>query len=122
MHFSLDFTAKATGDLAYLLDREKGIHIFCDHANLVYIFAPDKSIKPHLRGKLQQWAIQMVGLRYVIEHISGEENVWGQRTLRTDSAAVTTQHIRLLQTKDDGGEGRDTETQAWFTRFDLSPA
>ncbi|KAE9042606.1 hypothetical protein PR002_g3826 [Phytophthora rubi] len=48
---------RACADLAYLLDREKGIHIYCDHANLVYIFAPDKTVKAPLRGKLQRWAM-----------------------------------------------------------------
>lgn len=47
---------RACSDLAYLLEREKGVHIFCGHANLIHIFAPDKTIKPHMRGKLQRWA------------------------------------------------------------------
>ncbi|GMF14937.1 unnamed protein product [Phytophthora fragariaefolia] len=63
---------RACADLAYLLDREKGIHIYCDHANLVYIFAPDKTAKAHLCGKLQRckW--------------------WGSATRSSISAAMTT--------------------------------
>ncbi|GMF14713.1 unnamed protein product [Phytophthora fragariaefolia] len=33
---------RACADLAYLLDRVKGFHIYCDHANLVYIFAQEE--------------------------------------------------------------------------------
>eukprot|EP00644_Phytophthora_capsici_P011684 jgi/Phyca11/123290/e_gw1.50.483.1 len=67
---------RACGDLAYLLEREKGVQIYCDHANLIHIFSPDKTVKPHLRGKLQRWALHIVGVRYTIEHIKGEDNVW----------------------------------------------
>ncbi|OWZ02906.1 hypothetical protein PHMEG_00025453 [Phytophthora megakarya] len=48
--------AWSCGDLEYLLDREKGFHIYCDHSNLIQIFAP--------------------GCRYTIEHIPGELNLW----------------------------------------------
>ncbi|OWZ08216.1 hypothetical protein PHMEG_00019275 [Phytophthora megakarya] len=95
---------RACADLAYLLDRENGIYIYCDHANLVYIFAPDKTVKPHLRGKLQRWAMQMVGVRYEIEHITGDDNVWadlvsrwGQPTISPSGTAVAVKRISLLE-------------------------
>ncbi|GMF57038.1 unnamed protein product [Phytophthora fragariaefolia] len=66
----------ACGDLAYLLEREQGVRIYCDHANLIKIFAPGKEVKQHVRGKLQRWALKMIGIRYEIEHIKGEDNLW----------------------------------------------
>ncbi|GMF16253.1 unnamed protein product [Phytophthora fragariaefolia] len=67
---------RACTDLAYLLERELGVRIYCDHANLIQIFALGKELKHHVRGKLQRWALKMVGIRYVIEHIKGEDNLW----------------------------------------------
>ncbi|POM64696.1 Hypothetical protein PHPALM_19741 [Phytophthora palmivora] len=73
---------RACTDLAYLLERELGVRIYCDHANLIQIFAPDKELKQHVRGKLQRWALKMVGIRYVIEHIKGEDNLWADMVSR----------------------------------------
>jgi transposase InsO family protein len=66
----------ASSELRYLLDRERGFHIYCDHANLIRVFSPDKELGQHIQGKLQRWALKLVGCRYVIEHIAGEDNVW----------------------------------------------
>ncbi|POM69604.1 Hypothetical protein PHPALM_14096 [Phytophthora palmivora] len=77
---------RACGDLAYLLDREKGVQIYCDHANLIHIFSPAKTVKPHLRGKLQRWALHIVGVRYTIEHIKGDDNVWADLVSRWGQA------------------------------------
>jgi transposase InsO family protein len=67
---------RACADLSYLLERENGFEIFCDHSNLVQIFSPNKEVKQHVKGKLQRWALRMIGLRYRIQHIRGEDNVW----------------------------------------------
>lgn len=77
---------RACGDLRYLFERERGVHIYCDHANLVHIFSPGHEIKAHLRGKLQRWALQIVGVRYVIEHIKGESNLWADIVSRWGQA------------------------------------
>ncbi|OWZ05938.1 hypothetical protein PHMEG_00021884 [Phytophthora megakarya] len=68
--------AGACGDLEYLLDRENGFHIYCDHSNPIQIFAPGREVKQHVRGKLQRWALRITGRRYTIEHIPGELNLW----------------------------------------------
>ncbi|OWZ15123.1 hypothetical protein PHMEG_00011292 [Phytophthora megakarya] len=47
--------------LEYLLLRPKGFHLFTDHRNLA--------------DKLQRWAMVLTAYRYVIEHISGENNM-----------------------------------------------
>eukprot|EP00644_Phytophthora_capsici_P005581 jgi/Phyca11/97940/e_gw1.2.1298.1 len=70
---------KACQDLEYLLLRPKGFRLFCDHANLAYIYAPDVELKKHVRDRLQRWAMRLCGVHYTIEHISGEMNVWADR-------------------------------------------
>ncbi|KAE8960197.1 hypothetical protein PR001_g30462, partial [Phytophthora rubi] len=67
---------KACNDLEYLLLRPKGFRLFCDHANLIYIFAPHDELKKHVRDRLQRWAMRLCGFHYRIEHISGDDNVW----------------------------------------------
>jgi hypothetical protein len=66
---------RACAGLADLLERENGFKIYCDHANLVQIFATHKDVKQHVKGKLQRWALRMIGLRHTIEHIRGTDNV-----------------------------------------------
>ncbi|KAE9296720.1 hypothetical protein PF008_g23924 [Phytophthora fragariae] len=73
---------KAATDLDYLLIRSKGSRLYSDHRNLIFIFAPGDEIKKHVRGKLQRWSLKLNELRYTIEHISGEENVWADMASR----------------------------------------
>ncbi|GMF36000.1 unnamed protein product [Phytophthora fragariaefolia] len=68
--------ARTYGDLEYLLDREKGFHIYCDYSNLIQSFALGREVKQHVKGKLQHWAMRITGCRYIIEHIPGEHNLW----------------------------------------------
>ncbi|KAF4128207.1 RNase H-like domain found in reverse transcriptase [Phytophthora infestans] len=67
---------KACGDLDYMLVREKGFHVYCDHSNMIRLFSPDHEVKQHVKGKLQRWALTLVGCRYVIHHIAGENSLW----------------------------------------------
>ncbi|KAF4133186.1 RNase H-like domain found in reverse transcriptase [Phytophthora infestans] len=62
---------KACNDLEYLLLRPGGFRLFCDHANLIYIFSPHADLKKRVRDRLQRWAVRLCGLYYRIEHISG---------------------------------------------------
>jgi hypothetical protein len=62
-------TVKACQDLEHLLLRPKGFRLFCDHANLVYIFAPHDALKKHVRDRLQRWAMRLCGLHYTIKPI-----------------------------------------------------
>ncbi|OWY94672.1 hypothetical protein PHMEG_00035532 [Phytophthora megakarya] len=43
--------------LEYLLQRSNDFKLYCDHANLISIFAPDKDLKKHARANLQRWAM-----------------------------------------------------------------
>jgi len=64
--------------LEYLI-AGKEVSLFTDHANLIYIFDPvgqNPGIARHTANKLMRWALKLSGYRYVIEHLSGERNVW----------------------------------------------
>ena len=66
--------------LDYLLLRPSGFRLFTDHRNLIYIFHPeatDSNIARYQADKLQRWAMTLTGYRYVVEHVGGEDNVWG---------------------------------------------
>ncbi|GAB9477013.1 hypothetical protein Gpo141_00014072, partial [Globisporangium polare] len=67
--------AHACEKLEYLLLRPQGFKIYCDHRNIVHLFAPGKELKKHTRGKLLRWSIKLLGFRYEIEHIAGRNNV-----------------------------------------------
>lgn len=66
----------ACTQLDYLLLRPGGFRMYCDHRNLIHVFAPGQEIKKHVRGKLLRWATRLVEFDYVIEHIEGPHNVW----------------------------------------------
>ncbi|POM63810.1 LOW QUALITY PROTEIN: Hypothetical protein PHPALM_20740 [Phytophthora palmivora] len=61
---------KSCGDLDYMFRREKGFRVYCDHSNLIMLFAPDT--EAHVKGKVQRWVFDC---RYVIHHIAGENNL-----------------------------------------------
>jgi hypothetical protein len=72
----------ACDKLTYLLLRPKGFRIYCDHRNLIHVFAPSVEVKKHVRGKLLRWAMKFTEYRYTIEHIDGVKNVWADMVSR----------------------------------------
>ncbi|OWZ16975.1 LOW QUALITY PROTEIN: hypothetical protein PHMEG_0009146 [Phytophthora megakarya] len=40
----------ACDQLSHLLLRPQGFRLFCDHRNLIYVAAPSKEVKKHIRG------------------------------------------------------------------------
>ncbi|KAE9356250.1 hypothetical protein PF008_g3693 [Phytophthora fragariae] len=71
---------ESTRRLEYLLLRPKGYRLFTDHRNLVYIFDPfatDSAMARYQADKLQHWTMSLLVFRYVIEHVPGEVNAWG---------------------------------------------
>ena len=65
--------------MEYILLPERGFHLFTDHRNLKFIFDPDSvdtKIARYKADKLQRWAMVLQTSRYVIEYVSGDENVW----------------------------------------------
>ncbi|KAE8903785.1 hypothetical protein PF003_g12433 [Phytophthora fragariae] len=72
----------ACDKLSYLLLRPGGFKLYCDHRNLIYVFAPGKEVKKHIRGKLLRWATRLMEYHYEIEHIDGESNRLGRLDLQ----------------------------------------
>ncbi|POM60306.1 hypothetical protein PHPALM_30853 [Phytophthora palmivora] len=68
--------------LDYLLLRPKAFRMYCDHRNLIHMFAPHQSIKKHVKGKLLRWSMKLMNFRYVVEHVPGPENVWADMISR----------------------------------------
>ena len=71
--------------LEYLLLRENGFHLYTDHRNLQYIFKPTSDAGTMARyqaDKLQRWSMVLRMFRYKIEHVPGEDNVWGDMLSR----------------------------------------
>ncbi|POM74029.1 Hypothetical protein PHPALM_9063 [Phytophthora palmivora] len=91
---------KACNDLEYLLLRPRGFRLFCDHANLIYIFAPHDELKKHVRDRLQRWAMRLRGLHYHVEHIGGDANVWADIVSRWHK--MLPRHSRPLDVNEPG--------------------
>ncbi|KAE9037711.1 hypothetical protein PR002_g6407 [Phytophthora rubi] len=103
--------ARTCGDLEYLLDREKGFHIYCDHSNLIQIFAPGREVKQHVKGKLQRWALRSTGCRYTIEHVPGEHNLWPDIVSRwgqppADPATASIARVHHVTTRSESAVSR----------------
>lgn len=74
--------ATACDKLDYLLFRSKPFRLYCDHRNLIHVFAPNRTIPKHIRGKLLRWALKISNCNYIIEHIDGTNNVWADMVSR----------------------------------------
>eukprot|EP00644_Phytophthora_capsici_P019711 jgi/Phyca11/133830/e_gw1.799.4.1 len=72
----------ACDKLSYLMMRPKGFRMYCDHRNLIHVFAPAQEIKNHVRGKLLRWSMKLMEYRFSIEHIEGVKNVWADMISR----------------------------------------
>ena len=65
--------------LDYLFCDDQPTHVFTDHRNLLFIFAPvalEPALGRHIVGKVQRWALYLSRFTYVIEHVDGEKNVF----------------------------------------------
>ncbi|POM57665.1 Hypothetical protein PHPALM_37794 [Phytophthora palmivora] len=61
--------------------------------NLVYIFAPygsDTAMARCQADKLRRWALSLLSFTYVIEHVPGETNVWGDLLSRWGATKMPT--------------------------------
>jgi hypothetical protein len=97
----------ACDKLHYLLLRPQGFKMFCDHRNLIHIFAPTAETKKHVRGKLLRWAMRLTEYRYTIEHIEGIQNVWADMVSRWAGATInTTSRIRRITTRSKQADGQ----------------
>ena len=66
--------------LSNFLIRKGGFRVFTDHRNLQFIFAPHSMLptvpKPQA-DRLERWAFFLRTFEYTIQHVAGEDNVWG---------------------------------------------
>ncbi|POM81270.1 LOW QUALITY PROTEIN: Transposase [Phytophthora palmivora] len=76
----------ACDDFNYVLLRPGGFRIYCDHCNLMYLFAPHPNLKKHLL----RWAVKLSEYRYTIAHVEGQLNVWADLVSRWGRATTTT--------------------------------
>ncbi|OWZ09619.1 hypothetical protein PHMEG_00017650 [Phytophthora megakarya] len=97
---------KAATDLDYLLIRSKGFSLYSDHQNLIFIFGPGDEIKKYIRGKLQGWSLKLNELRYTIEHISGEGNVWADMASRWACEKPVMHPMIMKRSQVDANPGR----------------
>ncbi|KAE8903142.1 hypothetical protein PF003_g12674 [Phytophthora fragariae] len=95
----------ACDKLPHLLLRPAGFRLFCDHRNLIHAFAPDTTVKEHIRGKLLRWAMRLGEFRYEIHHIAGADNVWADMVSRWARMPATTS-LRRVTTRDQQQQDR----------------
>ena len=65
-----------------------GVDIFCDHRNLEYIFiskACGVTLSKAASQRLSRWRACLAQFSYVIQHIPGAENHWGDLLSRWNS-------------------------------------
>ena len=63
----------------YLFYSDKPAHVFTDHRNLLFVFAPlalEPALGRHVVNKVQRWALFLSQFPYVIEHVDGDRNVF----------------------------------------------
>eukprot|EP00171_Calliarthron_tuberculosum_P004595 IDg4595t1 len=71
--------------LDYLLLGEQPVHVFTDHRNLLYVFAPCALVPTsprHVVSKVQRWAMYLSRFDYAIEHIDGTANIFADLLTR----------------------------------------
>ena len=71
--------------LDYLMMGEQPVHVFTDHRNLLYVFAPCALVPTsarHVISKVQRWAMFLSRFDYAIEHIDGTANVFADLLTR----------------------------------------
>ncbi|KAE9000966.1 hypothetical protein PR001_g18645 [Phytophthora rubi] len=88
--------------LDYLLLRPKPFRMYCDHRNLIHMFAPHQSVKKHVKGKLLRWSMKLMNFRYVVEHVPGSENVWADMISRwagNQSPTAAVKRLKAVRTR-----------------------
>lgn len=94
--------------LDYLLLGAQPAHVYTDHRNLMFSFAPlalEPTLGRHIVSKVQRWALFLSRFPFVIEHVSGKSNVFAHiltrwiRIYRRDLKAMRTISSLLLQSE-----------------------
>lgn len=108
----------ACDKLSYLLLRPGGFRMYCDHRNLIHVFAPGYGVKKHVRGKLLRWSMKLMEYRYTIEHIDGTHNVWADMVSRwagtRPAPSVALKRVTLRRQRDeDQSEDTTSSRNEW---------
>ena len=91
----------------YLLLTERPVHVFTDHRNLFFVFAPlamEPTLGRHVVSKVQRWALFLSRFDYMIEHTEGEKNVFADiltrwtKGYRNDHTSTRSRVCSLLTT------------------------
>ncbi|POM66849.1 Hypothetical protein PHPALM_17230 [Phytophthora palmivora] len=90
-----------------------GFRMYCDHRNLIHIFAPGHGVRNHVRGKLLRWSMKLTKYRYTIEHIDGTHNVWADMVSRwagtRPASSVALMRVTLRRQRDED-QSEDTSS------------
>lgn len=65
--------------LDYMMLGNQKVHIFIDHRNLLFVYAPptlDPNLGRHVVSKVQRWAMYLSRFEYMIDHIEGSKNIF----------------------------------------------
>ena len=82
LQFTLNLSFTDVGmvcEYCHLSTSARKVAIFTDHAILLYLYDPhgqNPSIARHTACELMRWAVKLSFLRYVIQQVAGEQNVW----------------------------------------------
>ena len=63
----------------YLFLNGQETHVFTDHRNLMFVYAPtalEPALGRHVVCKVQRWALYLSRFDYIVEHIEGKDNVF----------------------------------------------
>jgi hypothetical protein len=71
--------------LRHFLLSDNHFRSITDHRNHIFLFDPtfkEPDFKKETVDKLCRWASKLQGFRYIIEHLSGEDNLWADKLSR----------------------------------------
>jgi hypothetical protein len=83
----------------YFCQTEKGVVIYTDHRNLVYLFDPmgaEPGMHRHTAAKLLRWGARLSAFNYVIEHISSTDNCWADLLTRWGASPPDEHSVKRL--------------------------
>ncbi len=97
----LNWTTFETEALAIFqtFKRVEFLRVFTDHCNVLFVFAPlalEPSSGRHIVSKVQRWASLLSLFDYIIEHVSGEENVFADILTRWARSYRREEHRRAI--------------------------
>ena len=107
---------------AWLLLQPHGFHLFTDHRNLIYIFDPLGSrptLPKHIADRLSRWALHLLGFRYTIHHITGEDNVWSDLLSRWGAPVPKKPSLKLIYALPQGLSPLQHEDFIWPTSIEI---